>query len=151
MTTATDESTGSNQEPSRPFAVRTCLVLAAAAYSYPALATVLVFLVAMFENLIPLTMAYWLSKARDFVIAPLGGLENDYANTIWVALLLILSFFTVRRSRLLVRRGLLPNRFWRIVNRYVLVASTLVLAGMLCVVGLFLLMAVVFAPLYLWH
>jgi hypothetical protein len=31
------------------------------------------------------------------------------------------------------------------------VASTLVLAGMVCVVGLFLLMAVVFAPLYLWH
>jgi hypothetical protein len=151
MTPATNDATGSSQEAARPYAVRPCLALAAAAYSYLALVIVLIFLVAMFENLIPISVAYWFSKARDFVIAPLGSLDDDNATAIWVVLLLILSFFTFRRSRLLIRRRLLSSRFWRIVNLYVLVTSALVLGGLLCVVGLFLLMAVVFAPLYLWH
>jgi len=124
------------KKPSRPFAVRTCLVLAAAAYSYPALATVLVFLVAMFENLIPLTMAYWLSKARDFVIAPLGGLEkrlreHHLGRVVADPQLLHGPPVSPARSSRAAPEPLLGGSS----NRYVLVASTLVLAGMLCVSG----------------
>jgi hypothetical protein len=149
MTPTTADPARKSQDASRPFAVRTCLVLAAAAYSYLAATTVVVVLAAAVGYYIPYPLDYWLIKARDLAIMPLGGLEDAYSSAVEVGLLLILSVVTFRRSLLIFIRRPLASWVWRIVNVYVLVTSGLVLGGLLCLVGLFLLMALVFAPMYL--
>lgn len=129
---------------------KTGLTLAAVLYSYLAAAAVLVVLCAALGYRLPYRVSSWLTRARDILITPFGLQGNDLTwEFLSLGCVFVLSLLTVYGSVLLLRRRLLLSWFWRIVNAYVLVMSSLVLCALLCLVAMMLLMALAFAPTYL--